>query len=199
MPRHRISRRKSQRKIIIKLLSIGLCLVLAGAAIFFVSNYFKNRQQTVSDSRTQTHVAAPKGETTTTMTTDSSSQTSFDLEAIASGNYASAKGTWKNEAGDSLTLNDTGLETASIQGMTSFSLTPYQLMADGVYQATLAATDGSMTYSLIFIKAGTTIPAELFVSGYSDTSDTQKNRLYITSQALGDDHFNSNVLYQTAN
>lgn len=200
MPRRRASRRKSRRKTVFSILLLGLLLIIIGLAVYFASAYFKNSDKRAG-SKTQTHVVNPKKDPEEKEETTTSSQApapSLDLAAIAAGDYASAAGTWTNEAGDSLKLNATGLESASIQKATDFTLTPGQATSDTIYQATLSSADGTVVYNLLFVKGGTTIPAEFFTEGYSDTSDTSRDRLYISAETVfANDDFSKSVLYKS--
>ena len=200
MPRRRASRRKSRRKTVFSILLLGLLLIIIGLAVYFVSAYFKNSDKT-SGSKTQTHVVNPKKDPEEKQETTTSSQapaSSFDLAALAAGDYTSAAGTWTNELGDSLKFNATGLESATVQNVTEFTLTPGQAASDTIYQASLSSADGTVVYNLLFVKGGTAIPAEFFTEGYSDTSDTSRDRLYISSQTtFGSDDFSKGVLYKS--
>ncbi|MGT2750443.1 DUF6287 domain-containing protein [Streptococcus orisasini] len=200
MPRRRASRRKSRRKTVFSILLSGLLLIILGLAVYFVSSYLKNSDK-AAGSKTQTHVVNPKKDPEEKKETTTSSQapvSSFDLAAIAAGDYTSAAGTWTNELGDNLKLNATGLESAAIRSVTEFTLASGQATGDGIYQATLTSADGTVVYNLLFVKGGTTIPAERFTEGHSDTSDTARDRLYISSETLfGDDNFSKSVLYKS--
>lgn len=110
------------------------------------------------------------------------------------------QGLGKNELGDQLKFNASGLESATIQNATDFTISSGQATNDGLYQATLTSADSTVVYNLLFVKGGTAIPENYFTTGYSDTSDTSRDRLYISSQTtFGSDDFSKGVFYKSEN
>ncbi|AXQ78477.1 hypothetical protein DDV21_004985 [Streptococcus chenjunshii] len=193
MARHR---KKSDNSNTLRILFIlGVVLLALGLIIFAVSAYINNREtsNTASSSTEQTLVSSSE---TNEDTAPSQTDLALDLEALANGDYNSAVGTWLSSNGNSLTFNAEGLESSDIQGTSDFTVTPYQQLDDNTYLATLTSADGSLVYDLYFIKAGSELPADYFAEGYTDTSDRDKDRLYITSDLVGGEDYADNVLYR---
>ena len=171
MPRRRASRRKSKKKAVFSILLTGITLIIIGLAIYFISAYFTNTKKTANKEKTQTHIVNPKKDPEEKKEADSSSKVAsaskFDLTTIATGDYSSAAGTWQNELGDQLKFNASGLESATIQNATDFTISSGQATNDGLYQATLTSADSTVVYNLLFVKGGTAIPENYFTTGYS--------------------------------
>ncbi|MGT2836277.1 DUF6287 domain-containing protein [Streptococcus macacae] len=196
MPRHRATRRRSNTKFFRNLLVLVSAVICMGLAAYFIFSQWKPSNQAVN-KEAATHITNPKKDP---QNKDKKTETSsaLDMAAIERGDYSSAAGSWQNELGDKLQLNASGIESANIKGTADFTLSSEQAKGEGIYQARLTSKDGTAVYHLIFVKAGTTIPSELFNEGFSDTSDTSKDRLYIASQeTFGSDDFAKNVLYKT--
>ncbi|HHF7019185.1 TPA: DUF6287 domain-containing protein [Streptococcus mutans] len=202
MPRRRASRRKSKKKAVFSILLMGITLIIIGLAVYFISAYFTNTKKTANKEKTQTHIVNPKKDPEEKKEADSASKATskFDLTTIATGDYSSAAGTWQNELGDQLKFNASGLESATIQNATDFTISSGQATNDGLYQATLTSADSTVVYNLLFVKGGTAIPENYFTTGYSDTSDTSRDRLYISSQTtFGSDDFSKGIFYKSEN
>ncbi|MEX2784646.1 hypothetical protein AB3331_05595 [Streptococcus sp. H49] len=176
-------------------LILGVVLLALGLIIFAVSAYINNRESstTTSSSTAQTLMSSSDtSENTETSQTDQA----LDIAALANEDYNSAAGVWLSSNGNSLTFNAEGLESSDIQGTVDFTITPYQQLDDNTYLATLTSADGSLVYDLYFIKAGSELPEDYFAEGYTDTSDHDKDRLYITSDLVGGEDYADNILYR---
>ena len=202
MPRRRASRRKSKKKAVFSILLTGITLIIIGLAVYFISAYFTNTKKTANKEKT--HIVNPKKDPEEKKEADSSSKVAsaskFDLTTVATGDYSSAAGTWQNKLGDQLKFNESGLESATIQNATDFTISSGQATNDGLYQATLTSADSTVVYNLLFVKGGTAIPENYFTTGYSDTSDTSRDRLYISTQTtFGSDDFSKGIFYKSEN
>ncbi|MBJ8325169.1 DUF6287 domain-containing protein [Streptococcus pacificus] len=136
--------------------------------------------------------------TTTTQTTsdneDDTKQAGMSLKAIEKGDYTSVTGTWQNELGDTLVFDQEGLVSESLTIQGSFlrdSNLELNIVPDG---------NNDEAYSLILVPSGTVIPNSSFVSGDSDTSDGQRDRMVATKAQLeGGSHFEHSVFYKISN
>lgn len=127
--------------------------------------------------------SASQAETTTSGIVSSSSQeekkvektsAAMDLTALTSGNFASVKGDWQDEAGNRLTFDDQGL-VSSDEEFYGVSATDYGTAAGGVYGG---ASGG---FLIEFIPAGVSIESRTADDGtllFADDSDKSRDRIW---------------------
>lgn len=138
----------------------------------------ENQNATATDQTS----SASQVETTASSQTSSSQEekkvektsAAMDVTALTSGNFASVKGVWQDEAGNRLTFDDKGL-VSNDEEFYGVSATDYGTAAGGVYGG---ASGG---FLIEFIPAGVTIESRTADDGtllFADDSDKSRDRIW---------------------
>ena len=118
-----------------------------------------------SASQDETNVASvsseaqPKNETKSDTKTPATPATSIDVNALAAGDFSTVAGTWQNDLGDVIVLNNQGVVSHTLNGKESSDYTLLKgQVSDGSYVSTLAYTAGSSSATFLVIPEGAVLP-----------------------------------------
>ena len=118
-----------------------------------------------SASQDETNVASvsseaqPKNETKFDTKDPATPATSIDVNALAAGDFSSVAGTWQNDLGDAIVLNNQGVVSHTLNGKESSDYTLLKgQVSDGSYVSTLAYTVGSSSATFLVIPEGAVLP-----------------------------------------
>ena len=118
-----------------------------------------------SASQDETNVASvsseaqPKNETKSDTKDPATPATSIDVNALAAGDFSTVAGTWQNDLGDAIVLNNQGVVSHTLNGKESSDYTLLKgQVSDGSYVSTLAYTAGSSSATFLVIPEGAVLP-----------------------------------------
>ena len=118
-----------------------------------------------SASQDETNVASvsseaqPKNETKFDTKDPATPATSIDVNALAAGDFSTVAGTWQNDLGDAIVLNNQGVVSHTLNGKESSDYTLLKgQVSDGSYVSTLAYTAGSSSATFLVIPEGAVLP-----------------------------------------
>ena len=118
-----------------------------------------------SASQDETNVASvsseaqPKNETKFDTKDPATPATSIDVNALAAGDFSTVAGTWQNDLGDVIVLNNQGVVSHTLNGKESSDYTLLKgQVSDGSYVSTLAYTAGSSSATFLVIPEGAVLP-----------------------------------------
>ena len=118
-----------------------------------------------SASQDETNVASvsseaqPKNETKSDAKDPATPATSIDVNALAAGDFSTVAGTWQNDLGDAIVLNNQGVVSHTLNGKESSDYTLLKgQVSDGSYVSTLAYTAGSSSATFLVIPEGAVLP-----------------------------------------
>ena len=118
-----------------------------------------------SASQDETNVASvsseaqPKNETKSDAKDPATPATSIDVNALAAGDFSTVAGTWQNDLGDVIVLNNQGVVSHTLNGKESSDYTLLKgQVSDGSYVSTLAYTAGSSSATFLVIPEGAVLP-----------------------------------------
>ncbi|EGD35930.1 MULTISPECIES: DUF6287 domain-containing protein [Streptococcus] len=118
-----------------------------------------------SASQDETNVASvsseaqPKNETKSDTKAPATPATSIDVNALAAGDFSTVAGTWQNDLGDVIVLNNQGVVSHTLNGKESSDYTLLKgQVSDGSYVSTLAYTAGSSSATFLVIPEGAVLP-----------------------------------------
>ena len=118
-----------------------------------------------SASQDETNVASvsseaqPKNETKSDTKAPATPATSLDVNALAAGGFSTVAGTWQNDLGDVIVLNNQGVVSHTLNGKESSDYTLLKgQVSDGSYVSTLAYTAGSSSATFLVIPEGAVLP-----------------------------------------
>ena len=118
-----------------------------------------------SASQDETNVASvsseaqPKNETKSDTKAPATPATSIDVNALAAGDFSTVAGTWQNDLGDAIVLNNQGVVSHTLNGKESSDYTLLKgQVSDGSYVSTLAYTAGSSSATFLVIPEGAVLP-----------------------------------------
>ena len=78
---------------------------------------------------------------------------------MAAGDFSSVAGTWQNDLGDAIVLNNQGVVSHTLNGKESSDYTLLKgQVSDGSYVSTLAYTAGSSSATFLVIPEGAVLP-----------------------------------------
>ena len=103
--------------------------------------------------------AQPKNETKSDTKDPATPAASIDVNALAAGDFSSVAGTWQNDLGDAIVLNNQGVVSHTLNGKESSDYTLLKgQVSDGSYVSTLAYTAGSSSATFLVIPEGAVLP-----------------------------------------
>ena len=103
--------------------------------------------------------AQPKNETKSDTKDPATPAASIDVNALAAGDFSSVAGTWQNDLGDAIVLNNQGVVSHTRNGKESSDYTLLKgQVSDGSYVSTLAYTAGSSSATFLVIPEGAVLP-----------------------------------------
>ena len=118
-----------------------------------------------SASQDETNVASvsseaqPKNETKSDTKAPATPAASIDVNALAAGDFSTVAGTWQNDLGDAIVLNNQGVVSHTLNGKESSDYTLLKgQVSDGSYVSTLAYTAGSSSATFLVIPEGAVLP-----------------------------------------
>ena len=118
-----------------------------------------------SASQDETNVASvsseaqPKNETKFDTKDPATPATSIDVNALAAGDFSTVAGTWQNDLGNAIVLNNQGVVSHTLNGKESSDYTLLKgQVSDGSYVSTLAYTAGSSSATFLVIPEGAVLP-----------------------------------------
>ncbi|KAA0112941.1 hypothetical protein FKX92_11995, partial [Streptococcus sanguinis] len=83
----------------------------------------------------------------------------IDVNALAAGDFSTVAGTWQNDLGDVIVLNNQGVVSHTLNGKESSDYTLLKgQVSDGSYVSTLAYTAGSSSATFLVIPEGAVLP-----------------------------------------
>ena len=118
-----------------------------------------------SASQDETNVASvsseaqPKNETKSDTKAPATPAEGIDVNALAAGDFSTVAGTWQNDLGDAIVLNNQGVVSHTLNGKESSDYTLLKgQVSDGSYVSTLAYTAGSSSATFLVIPEGAVLP-----------------------------------------
>lgn len=150
-----------------------------------------SQKSTASSSR-----SSSSGQEQETSSSTESKKTQIDLAAIASGDYTSVVGTWKNAKGSTLIVDATG--QMSLNGNTHVSLS--SVTNEGNYIS--ASQDNELSYfqnlstPFFIIPAGVPITVSYVES---DSTDNTKDRMFATQGGMPAETLQQEAYYKVSN
>ena len=118
-----------------------------------------------SASQDETNVASvsseaqPKNETKSDTKDPATPAAGIDVNALAAGDFSTVAGTWQNDLGDVIVLNNQGVVSHTLNGKESSDYTLLKgQVSDGSYVSTLAYTAGSSSATFLVIPEGAVLP-----------------------------------------
>ena len=118
-----------------------------------------------SASQDETNVASvsseaqPKNETKSDTKDPATPAAGIDVNALAAGDFSTVAGTWQNDLGDAIVLNNQGVVSHTLNGKESSDYTLLKgQVSDGSYVSTLAYTAGSSSATFLVIPEGAVLP-----------------------------------------
>lgn len=115
---------------------------------------------------------------------DTSQASDMNIAEIQKGNYSSIAGTWTNGMGMTLTFNNDGLVSD-----TSIISMDYASTIDGFLKASIKGKSNDGGMAIAFLPAGVSLTESVTHSqnsGFSDSSDVSKDRIWAGQQVLSD-------------
>ncbi len=104
----------------------------------------QSASQDETDVASASSEAQPKNETKSDTKDPATPAAGVDVNALAAGDFSSVAGTWQNDLGDAIVLNNQGVVSHTLNGKESSDYTLLKgQVSDGSYVATLAYTAGS--------------------------------------------------------
>ena len=112
-----------------------------------------------TDAASVSSEAQPKNETKSDTKAPATPATSIDVNALAAGDFSTVAGTWQNDLGDVIVLNNQGVVSHTLNGKESSDYTLLKgQVSDGSYVSTLAYTAGSSSATFLVIPEGAVLP-----------------------------------------
>ena len=112
-----------------------------------------------TDAASVSSEAQPKNETKSDTKAPATPATSIDVNALAAGDFSTVAGTWQNDLGDAIVLNNQGVVSHTLNGKESSDYTLLKgQVSDGSYVSTLAYTAGSSSATFLVIPEGAVLP-----------------------------------------
>lgn len=123
------------------------------------SKAIQSASQDETDVASASSEAQPKNETKSDTKAPATPATSIDVNALAAGDFSTVAGTWQNDLGDVIVLNNQGVVSHTLNGKESSDYTLLKgQVSDGSYVSTLAYTAGSSSATFLVIPEGAVLP-----------------------------------------
>ena len=112
-----------------------------------------------TDAASVSSEAQPKNETKSDTKDPATPAAGIDVNALAAGDFSTVAGTWQNDLGDAIVLNNQGVVSHTLNGKESSDYTLLKgQVSDGSYVSTLAYTAGSSSATFLVIPEGAVLP-----------------------------------------
>jgi hypothetical protein len=112
-----------------------------------------------TDAASVSSEAQPKNETKSDTKDPATPAAGIDVNALAAGDFSTVAGTWQNDLGDVIVLNNQGVVSHTLNGKESSDYTLLKgQVSDGSYVSTLAYTAGSSSATFLVIPEGAVLP-----------------------------------------
>ena len=112
-----------------------------------------------TDAASVSSEAQPKNETKSDTKDPATPAAGIDVNALAAGDFSTVAGTWQNDLGDAIVLNNQGVVSHTLNGKESSDYTLLKgQVSDGSYVSTLAYTAGSSSTTFLVIPEGAVLP-----------------------------------------
>ena len=119
----------------------------------------QSASQDETDVASASSEAQPKNETKSDTKDPATPAAGIDVNALAAGDFSSVAGTWQNDLGDAIVLNNQGVVSHTLNGKESSDYTLLKgQVSDGSYVSTLAYTAGSSSATFLVIPEGAVLP-----------------------------------------
>lgn len=188
---------KVKHKIVLSVLVLASAVTLAACQKETSKTSTKaSTTQTSQKSTASSSRSSSSGQEQETSSSTESKKTQIDLAAIASGDYTSVVGTWKNAKGSTLIVDATG--QMSLNGNTHVSLS--SVTNEGNYIS--ASQDNELSYfqnlstPFFIIPAGVPITVSYVES---DSTDNTKDRMFATQGGMPAETLQQEAYYKVSN
>ena len=112
-----------------------------------------------TDAASVSSEAQPKNETKSDTKDPATPAAGIDVNALAAGDFSTVAGTWQNDLGDVIVLNNQGVVSHTLNGKESSDYTLLKgQVSDGSYVSTLDYTAGSSSATFLVIPEGAVLP-----------------------------------------
>ena len=112
-----------------------------------------------TDAASVSSEAQPKNETKSDTKDPATPAAGIDVNALAAGDFSTVAGTWQNDLGDAIVLNNQGVVSHTLNGKENSDYTLQKgQVSDGSYVSTLAYTAGSSSATFLVIPEGAVLP-----------------------------------------
>ncbi|MBF1700668.1 MAG: hypothetical protein HXO93_07770 [Streptococcus sanguinis] len=119
----------------------------------------QSASQDETDVASASSEAQPKNETKSDTKDPATPAAGIDVNALAAGDFSTVAGTWQNDLGDAIVLNNQGVVSHTLNGKESSDYTLLKgQVSDGSYVSTLAYTAGSSSTTFLVIPEGAVLP-----------------------------------------
>lgn len=119
----------------------------------------QSASQDETDVASASSEAEPKNETKSDTKDPATPAAGIDVNALAAGDFSTVAGTWQNDLGDAIVLNNQGVVSHTLNGKESSDYTLLKgQVSDGSYVSTLAYTAGSSSATFLVIPEGAVLP-----------------------------------------
>ena len=119
----------------------------------------QSASQDETDIASASSEAEPKNETKSDTKDPATPAAGIDDNALAAGDFSTVAGTWQNDLGDVIVLNNQGVVSHTLNGKESSDYTLLKgQVSDGSYVSTLAYTAGSSSATFLVIPEGAVLP-----------------------------------------
>ena len=119
----------------------------------------QSASQDETDVASASSEAQPKNETKSDTKDPATPAAGIDVNALAAGDFSTVAGTWQNDLGDVIVLNNQGVVSHTLNGKESSDYTLLKgQVSDGSYVSTLAYTAGSSSATFLVIPEGAVLP-----------------------------------------
>ena len=119
----------------------------------------QSASQDETDVASASSEAQPKNETKSDTKDPATPAAGIDVDALAAGDFSTVAGTWQNDLGDAIVLNNQGVVSHTLNGKESSDYTLLKgQVSDGSYVSTLAYTAGSSSATFLVIPEGAVLP-----------------------------------------
>ena len=192
-----MKRRKKKKKLYWMILTLIGILVLLMAIISY-TRITRSDSTSQSQSYSSTRTSAGESSTTISSTSLSNNSSTTKIVNLVAGDYSSIAGTWQNALGDTLVLSKQKLESGVVASYEITALTNSVEINENNYRAELQTTSNDKTFDFVLTQANHPIAQEVFADGFSDITDSSRDRIIICSFPISTETYKDSVLYKVA-
>lgn len=128
----------------------------------------------------------------------SSVQSQSKVTRLLQGDYKVLKGTWQNELGDLIVISKKGQVRGNYQDKSLLKFEQASSKKGKSFKSTLVTSEPDTKLSFIFTPAHRKIDKSFFAQGLEDSSDSSRDRIYLTQSAISDEQMTSRTFYKVA-